>query len=494
MATRRTRNWPSVSGSQQERATEAFRRLEDLTRLISDWVWETDGTGTLTYVSDRIIDRLGILPVDAVGKRLDEIGSFTDRFGEPIASPNLKRPFREVGFSATAHDGDGRMFSISGLPRFDRETGDYVGVTGIAKDITEISRIEQANARLADAIEVMSEYFALYDENDRLVISNARYRESNISFGDAAQPGGSFEDLLRLQVESGMYPEANANPDVWIRQRMANRRRRHGSFESNLSDGRCLLVEEEQLPDGGIVMMLRDITQMKQAISSLESRSEHHREFASSVAHRLRTPLAVLRSSLDNLGDDEKVTILKREVDVLARMIEQLLTLTRYEYFVLPEGEVANLREVAISVVSSLAPIAIKDGRSVELTGHDGPVWVRGNAGALEHGVRNIVENAIKYASRGSTVELRLDDDPAIVSVIDQGRGIPLDQRQGLFEPFSRIDRRGSGAGLGLNIVKAIAEIHDAEISIADNPVGGTIVSLRFPPFDAADSRKIQAL
>ncbi len=476
------------------RATEAFRRLEDLTRLISDWVWEADGDGTLTYVSDRIIDRLGLLPSDAIGMRLDELGDFADRFGETISPPNLKRPFRDIGFRAAAHDGDVRMFSISGLPRFDRQTGDFEGVTGIAKDITEINRIEQANARLADAIEVMSEYFALYDEADRLVISNARFRESNAAFGSAVKPGGSFEELLRLQVESGLFPDAEANPEVWIKQRLANRKRRHEAFELRLNDGRCHLVEEEHLPDGGIVMMLRDITAMKKAIAGLESRSEHHREFASSVAHRLRTPLAVLRSSLDNLGDDEKISSLKREVDTLARMIEQLLTLTRYEYFVLQQDEVADLHSVSVNVVSSLAPIAIKDGRSIELTGEAGPVFVQGNSGALEHAVRNIVENAIKYASRGSTVELKIDGDPATVSVIDQGRGIPLEQRRDLFEPFSSIDRRGAGAGLGLNIVKAIAEIHKAEVSIADNPAGGSIVALRFPPFDVSKAPLISAL
>ena len=68
MAERRPRSWPSISGSEKERATEAFRRLEDLTRLISDWVWETDGENKFTYVSERIIDRLGLHPVQVIGK------------------------------------------------------------------------------------------------------------------------------------------------------------------------------------------------------------------------------------------------------------------------------------------------------------------------------------------------------------------------------------------------------------------------------------------
>lgn len=73
---RKPRNWPSITGSQKERSTEAFRRLEDMTRLISDWVWETDADGALIYVSERMIDRLGIHPVQVIGQRLDQIGQF----------------------------------------------------------------------------------------------------------------------------------------------------------------------------------------------------------------------------------------------------------------------------------------------------------------------------------------------------------------------------------------------------------------------------------
>ena len=176
MAERRPRSWPSISGSQAERATEAFRRLEDLTRLISDWVWETDSENNFTYVSERIIDRLGVHPVQVIGKSFDGLGVFRLHDGVESNPPDFKRPFRDKSFEAEGHDGEIRHFSVSGLPRFNPDTDEFAGATGIAKDITELVRVEQANVRLADAIEVLSGYFALYDENDKLVISNARFR------------------------------------------------------------------------------------------------------------------------------------------------------------------------------------------------------------------------------------------------------------------------------------------------------------------------------
>ncbi len=480
---RKPRNWPSIAGSQKERATEAFRRLEDMTRLISDWVWETDTDGALTYVSERIIDRLGMHPVQVLGRRLDQIGQFIEE-GQPALPPNQRRPFRDAYFEAVGHDGKLRHFAVSALPRFDHESGDYVGATGIAKDVTELVRVERANSRLADAIEILSGYFALYDENDKLIISNARFRAFNREFGEAAQPGGDFETLLRKEIDAGRYPDAVANGEQWIAERLQHRLDNKEPLELRLSGGRWLYVNEEKLPDGGIVMVAHDISDMKRAMEALQASARHHREFSANVAHKLRTPLAVLRANLDNLGKTPEVASLKREVDVLARMVEQLLTLTRYEHLVLPKQSYVDLFSVVVDVISALAPMALREDRALELDGASGPVLVRGDAGALEHAVRNLIENAVKYSSRGATIRIVIDRDPLTVRVIDHGRGIAPDQRDLLFERFVQNDRRGAGAGLGLSIVKTIADAHGAEIEISDTPGGGATLALKFPMLD----------
>lgn len=490
MAERRPRSWPSISGSEKERATEAFRRLEDLTRLISDWVWETDGENKFTYVSERIIDRLGLHPVQVIGKTFDDIGIFRLHDGGESTPPDFRRPFRDKSFEAVGYEEETRHFSVSGLPRFSEETDEFAGATGIAKDITELIRVERANVRLADAIEVLSGYFALYDEEDRLVISNARFRQLNKDLGDVAHPGSLFEDLLRAEVNSGRYPEAVDSSEDWIKRRLARRQRTSGPFEIEAGAGRWLYVDEERLPDGGTLMMARDITDMKRAMEALKKSITTHRDFAANVAHKLRTPLAVLRANLDSLGNGKEVQGLKNEVDTLARMVEQLLTLTRYEHFILPDDAKCDLYGITVDVVSSLAPLAIKEERSLELDGDSGVIMIHGDGGAIEHAVRNLIENAIKYSARGSAVEIKLSKDPAAIRISDQGRGIPLEERSRLFEKFTRTDRRGAGAGLGLHIVKTISDIHDAQVSIGHSASGGAEFSLVFPPFDDSAKRK----
>lgn len=493
MAERRPRSWPSITGSESERATEAFRRLEDLTRLISDWVWETDENNTFTYVSERIIDRLGSHPVQVVGKSFDDIGIFRLHDGAESTPPDFKRPFRDKSFEAEGYDGEVRHFAVSGLPRFDPASGEFMGATGIAKDITDLIRVEQSNVRLADAIEVLSGYFALYDEDDKLVISNARFRQLNKDLGDVAHPGSLFEDLLRAEVRSGRYPEAVESSEDWIKRRLARRKTTSGPFEIEAGAGRWLYVDEERLPDGGTVMMARDITDMKRAMEALKSSVTTHRDFAANVAHKLRTPLAVLRANLDNLGDDKEVMELKTEVDTLARMVEQLLTLTRYEHYMLPTDARCDLYAITVEVISSLAPMAIKEDRTLELDGHSGQIVIHGDSAAVEHAVRNMVENAIKYSSRGTSVQVKLEKDPAAIRIADQGRGIPLEDRARLFEKFTRTDRRGAGAGLGLHIVKTIADIHDAQVSIGHSDSGGAEFSLVFPPLDEPSTHRALA-
>ena len=480
---RKPRNWPSITGSQKERSTEAFRRLEDMTRLISDWVWETDADGALIYVSERMIDRLGIHPVQVIGQRLDQIGQFVQD-GQLVPAPDQKRPFRDVYFEAKGHDGKLRHFAVSALPRFDHETGDFFGATGIAKDVTELVRVERANSRLADAIEVLSGYFALYDEDDKLVISNSRFRDFNREFKEASRPGAGFETLLRKELEAGRYPDASGEGEEWIKNRLQRRQANIGPHEQMLSGGRWLYIDEEKLPDGGTVMMAHDISDLKRAMEALQTSVQHHREFSANVAHKLRTPLAVLRANLDSLGKTSEVKSLKHEVDVLARMVEQLLTLTRYEYLVLPQNAYVDLYMVLVDVISALAPMALKEDRALELDSDNEKIWVRGDAGALEHALRNLIENAVKYSSRGSTVRIVIERDPLTVRIIDQGRGIPEDQRDILFERFAQNDRRGAGAGLGLSIVKAIFDAHGAEIDISDTSGGGATFSIKFPTLD----------
>jgi len=220
--------------------------------------------------------------------------------------------------------------------------------------------------------------------------------------------------------------------------------------------------------------------ELKAKDESMRLKDEERMSFAADVAHELRTPLAVLRAHLDSLDDADANFQLVQDVDRITRIVEQVLAKSRIEAIEVHPDDLADLAEVSSSMAAYLAPLVIREGRSIEVVGAQSPVIINGNAFALEQALRNLVENAIKYSARGSTITIEVSQTPSI-RVIDRGRGVPYDEREMIFERFHRADRRGSGSGLGLSIVRRVAEAHGGKVSIEDAPGGGSVFILSFP-------------
>jgi len=133
-------------------------------------------------------------------------------------------------------------------------------------------------------------------------------------------------------------------------------------------------------------------------------------------------------------------------------------------------------------MVTMMAPWVIEQGRTLALTAPDEPVYVQGNAYAIEDAIRNLVENAVAYSPRDEevTVEVLLDGR---VSVADRGPGVPIEQRERIFERFWRgRDVETAGVGLGLAIVKKTMEAHRGAVEVRNNSSLGSIFTLTFPP------------
>ncbi|MFN4090112.1 MAG: PAS domain-containing sensor histidine kinase [Alphaproteobacteria bacterium] len=117
--------------------TLAEDRLDDITRLVSDWVWETDAALALTFVSHRVIERLGIHPREFVGRPLFEIAVDAPASGVRAEAVDRRRPFRDVPVEMRHRDNSRRNFLLSAVPVFDTHTGAFAGYRGTAHDVTE---------------------------------------------------------------------------------------------------------------------------------------------------------------------------------------------------------------------------------------------------------------------------------------------------------------------------------------------------------------------
>ncbi|WP_284619269.1 sensor histidine kinase [Aquabacterium humicola] len=223
------------------------------------------------------------------------------------------------------------------------------------------------------------------------------------------------------------------------------------------------------------------------------------RRFISNAAHQLRTPLAGLKSqaeiALQTNRDPELAARLQRVHEGAVRsahLVNQLLTLTRAE----PEAAAAlprstvDLRALVVALVAECVPRALAAGidLGVDEAGDDTQsgrvnILVMGHELLLREAVFNLVDNAIRYAGRGTevTVSVRAEGGHAIVEVADNGPGLSAEQREAVFGRFVRATHEGTGCGLGLAIVREIAERHRGQVSLQPNQPQGLRARLDLP-------------
>jgi two-component system sensor histidine kinase TctE len=219
------------------------------------------------------------------------------------------------------------------------------------------------------------------------------------------------------------------------------------------------------------------------------------RRFIADASHQLRTPLTVLKTQAelalrasDPAAMREIVEGIARTTDATVHLANRLLTMARAEHGV-EEGQLVNvsLTEAARQVGMALAMAAVHKGIDLSLEAED-EVTVAGNALLLHELLANLVDNAIRYTPAGGRLALRVRRDPAgaaLLEVEDSGIGIAELERERVFAPFYRAPGaqqvNGSGAGLGLTIVRDIAALHGARITLDDSPHGGLTVRIYFP-------------
>jgi len=155
--------------------------------------------------------------------------------------------------------------------------------TALEVEENNLREVAQARQRLIDAIESISEGFAFYDADDRLQLCNTRYKE--LLYGDNdvdLEPGTPFETIVRRAVASGLVPEARADPEGYVQQRLAQHHEPGAPTLQGRSDGRWILISEKRVSGGGTVAVYSDITMLKHRELELEEANQaieqKHRE------------------------------------------------------------------------------------------------------------------------------------------------------------------------------------------------------------------------
>ncbi|WP_284619030.1 ATP-binding protein [Aquabacterium humicola] len=218
-------------------------------------------------------------------------------------------------------------------------------------------------------------------------------------------------------------------------------------------------------------------------------RLSRERGFTALAAHELRMPLATLRLraqvALRETDPDKRAAQLAALLPVVDRcdhLIAQLLTLARLEQDERAEApEPVDLRALADELLDELEPMAAK--RRVRTVLELDAPQLRGRRFGLQMLLRNLVVNALRHSPEGGTVRIASRHEPGatLIEVDDAGPGIAPADRERVFERFVRLDRDAAGVGLGLSIVRAVAEAHGASTALLEAPGGGLRVRVSFP-------------
>jgi len=406
-------------------------------------------------------------------------------------------------------------------------------LVGIAVDVTEQRRLAESSAtadmRLRDAVEAISEAFVLWDDANRLVLCNSKFRALHALSPEDATPGRRYPEIMGRGVLPPVRRELPERGQAGAR-----------TFEVELTDGRWLQVSERRTNDGGYVSVGTDITSLKrhqeQLVASerelietvrdlkrsrrtlelqtqqLADLAERHldqkaqaeianqakSEFLANMSHELRTPLNAIMGFAELMESEvygalgsprygEYCRDIRSSGTYLLSVIDDILHMSRIE----AKRVHLSCRDLGLGAAIGGALKLVAETARVKSIGLHVEVGaalrVHADERALQQILLNVLQNAVKFTQGGGRVSVRARPCGAFVHLFieDSGIGIPRGALAKLGRPFEQVEtnltRSYGGSGLGLAIARSTAELHGGSLRIRSEEGVGTIVLVRLP-------------
>ena len=375
------------------------------------------------------------------------------------------------------------------------------------KNLTEIA---EARARLTDAIETISEGFALYDADDKLVIFNSKYKNNFATHADIIRVGASFETIARTSAEREKAVDGGASLEAWLAERIAQHKAPSSTHIQHRSDGRWIQVSERRTTDGGVVATYADITELKQREADLaaardaaEVANQTKSNFLANMSHELRTPLNAIIGYSEILQEDAADKRDKEAIDDLQKiesagrhllgLINNILDLSKIEagkmdMFIEP----IDIQAVVKEAVSIVKPLADKNENVIEVICPADIGSFRSDQTKVKQSLLNLMSNANKFTSKGKVIltAAREGNSRVCFSVSDTGVGMTDEQLGRLFEAFSQADasttKRFGGTGLGLAITKHFCTMLGGDVTAVSTLGRGSTFTIWLPDHGVA--------
>ena len=384
-------------------------------------------------------------------------------------------------------------------------------VTGVVESFTQLllspfRRRCCAEARLLQStLENIGEGLSVFDSRGRLIAWNSRFREL-LELPLDLPAGAPLRDILLLQAVRGDF--GRDDPSVEVAKRLERFYRDVPTTKERVTPrGRILQISRRAMPDGAIVSVYSDITDLKaserkliQARSQAEMANHAKSEFLANMSHELRTPLnaiigfseIIAHELFGPLGNEKYLDYMK---DIhqsslhLLSIINDVLDMSKIEAGKLElSKEPLNIRHLICEVVRMMRERA--ESRGIELVTKlsDGEVKIWADERAMKQIFLNLLSNAIKFSRDGGEVCIRVlsaEPDLAVVEFEDHGIGMNEEELERALQPFGQAKpsttRNYGGTGLGLPITKGLIEAHGGKLAIESRAGQGTIARISLP-------------
>jgi signal transduction histidine kinase len=364
-----------------------------------------------------------------------------------------------------------------------------------------------AEERIVGAIEGLSAGVALFDRNDQLIVANPAYRRMHAVIADVLQPGVTFETIVRANVRRRRVDLGGDEAERYIARRLAQHQNPGAPIERRLANGNWEQVREQRLADGGIALVILDITKEKEREAMLEAARDaaeganrSKSNFLANMSHELRTPLNAIIGFADVIktqlfGTDAGPRYADYAHDIsssashLMDVINDVLDMAKIEagrYTI--EVQDISIADVVASCLTIVTGRATSGRIALDSIVDDDLPPIQADPRAIKQVLLNLLANAVKFTPAGGaiTLDARLDKQGDLtITVADTGIGIPADQLARICEPFHQVEsslaRKHGGTGLGLSISRRLIELHGGTLDIASVPGVGTTVTVRLP-------------
>ncbi len=501
--------------------TLPFRELVD---AAPDGLIVCDQHGTILLANAETCRMFGYAREELVGQKIELLvpAGVRRRHHQYVAgfvsAPRL-RPMGS-GFDLHGSRKDGTEFPVEISLSPVHADGGLMVTAGI-RDITERRALEgdkrRVTAYLTSAVDAVQDAFALFDENDKVVMVNSAGRHLLGSHLGAGIVGQSFVTVLDNALTAGAFDFSDETRDSLLQRWLAYHADPSGTLDVRTGTGRYLRVTERKTAEHGTVAMIADVTddiqrevELSSARKTAESASAAKSEFLSSMSHELRTPLNSILGFAQLLERDRKNPLDPRQLERLQyvmrggehllKLIDDVLDLAKIEAGgVTISLEAVNLPDVLTEVVHTLEPMASRAQIRIATQAVLGIPEITADRTRIAQVLMNFGSNAIKYGRPGGELNFRVEPKSGVVrvTVIDNGIGIPDTKRHKIFEPFQRAGQEAGpieGTGIGLTISKRLAEMMQGAVGFSSTEGAGSEFWIEVPVHRAGATRPIEPL